>query len=291
MTTTNPPRPGDDSVGGIIKELERLAIPKIPESVEASNMRGWATSLVPIMRRLHVADLMCQTLVRRRGAEDFGELLGEYEARLDKSLAHASPPWKKDARTLVERAKASIDPKVFKRELEGRFDDPQDLPREKANDEHFGERAIDYLERALGKGLQVGEWLDEEELADLVENHKVVDGANLWALHLMAKALLALQKAKERSLLEKKALEGNDIAPIPFAQSNVDMKKPVGWTDDQCATLPVYRDPETRECISVWSPGEEARSNIAKGQPIYLRVFMGGAQPPVCLSTRNPFGA
>lgn len=41
--------------------------------------------------------------------------------------------------------------------------------------------------------------------------------------------------------------------------------------------------------ISCWMPTEEERAALARGEPIFLRVFSGATQPPVCLEVGSPF--
>lgn len=62
---------------------------------------------------------------------------------------------------------------------------------------------------------------------------------------------------------------------------------PEGWNEDRdgkCLDLPVVRT-NTGEAVSCWKPSLRDIVRILIGKPIWLSVYMGGQQPPVCVST------
>ncbi len=80
------------------------------------------------------------------------------------------------------------------------------------------------------------------------------------------------------------------MKPIDFPESNVLYVAPDGM--DDCDGLPACRVPSpltSAVIVSCWEPSDEERARIAAGGPVWLWVH-GGVQPPVSLTTTNPFG-
>ncbi len=86
------------------------------------------------------------------------------------------------------------------------------------------------------------------------------------------------------------------MLPISFPEANVIYQKPQGWTDEQCSDLHVWKgkvaidDKGTTHatCISCWQPSKEDIEAVVAGKPVFLFIS-GNNQPPVSLSTENPF--
>jgi hypothetical protein len=86
------------------------------------------------------------------------------------------------------------------------------------------------------------------------------------------------------------------MLPVSFPQANFVYKKPEGWTDEQCGDLSVWKGNvalddhgnSAHTIISCWQPSKEDIEAINQGKPIFLYVTALG-QPPVSLSTENPF--
>lgn len=76
------------------------------------------------------------------------------------------------------------------------------------------------------------------------------------------------------------------MSPTDFPQANFTFLPPVG-REAVVADLRVYRDED--HIISRWEPTDEDRARIAAGGPVFLWI-MGGVQPPVCLTTEDPWG-
>ena len=69
------------------------------------------------------------------------------------------------------------------------------------------------------------------------------------------------------------------MKPISFPEQTIDLQKPANLTDEECGSLPVYRDGQ--RCISKWELSEEDKKFIAENGFIYLTVYGGHTQPPV----------
>lgn len=78
------------------------------------------------------------------------------------------------------------------------------------------------------------------------------------------------------------------MQPKPFPESNRDLLKPDGMTDEECGPLPVFTDGET--CVSCWRPTWRERLSILLFGRVWLGVLSGGTQPPVWLwGVKTPF--
>ena len=69
------------------------------------------------------------------------------------------------------------------------------------------------------------------------------------------------------------------MKPINFKQSNMNLSKPKGWTDEQCGNLPVFTDGQ--QCISLWEMTFKERLLALLFGKIWLFVYSGHSQPPV----------
>lgn len=79
------------------------------------------------------------------------------------------------------------------------------------------------------------------------------------------------------------------MEPIKFPESNADLQKPEGWTDEECGSLPVFRDGQ--QCISLWKMTWRERFSALFFGRVWLYVWSKNTQPPVGLSaTRQIFG-
>ena len=77
------------------------------------------------------------------------------------------------------------------------------------------------------------------------------------------------------------------MTPAKFTESNGDLLKPVGYTDEQCGTLPVFRD--GTYIISKWKLSWRERLAILLRGHCWLWVWSSVTQPPVRIDTNNPF--
>lgn len=79
--------------------------------------------------------------------------------------------------------------------------------------------------------------------------------------------------------------------PSDFDHSNREYVKPQGWTDEQCSSLHVFQG-VTEEghplIISCWKPTPEEIADLVAGKSVWLGILTG-IQPPVWLTTANPF--
>lgn len=77
------------------------------------------------------------------------------------------------------------------------------------------------------------------------------------------------------------------MKPLKFQQSHKELQKPLGMTDEECSSLPVWSD--GTQCVSCWKPSFIERVKIAFGGNVWLGVMSGEAQPPVFLSGEEVF--
>jgi len=68
---------------------------------------------------------------------------------------------------------------------------------------------------------------------------------------------------------------------IKFPEQTKVLGKPENMTDEECSSLPVFCDGE--QCISKWELNEEDKKHIAEKGFIWLRIWSGNTQSPVCL--------
>lgn len=76
------------------------------------------------------------------------------------------------------------------------------------------------------------------------------------------------------------------MEPVNFPESNQVMKAPPDMKE--CSDLHVFTTEDGR-CISCWELTGAELMQILQTKKIWLHVYMGGAQPPVGLSTESPF--
>lgn len=79
------------------------------------------------------------------------------------------------------------------------------------------------------------------------------------------------------------------MKPTAFPQSNLRLLPPAGVSREDCVDLDVYAD--GTYCISRWEPSDAERVAIAAGEPVWLWVHSGRTQPPVALTTEDPWAA
>ena len=79
------------------------------------------------------------------------------------------------------------------------------------------------------------------------------------------------------------------MKPINFKESNKNLLKPESMKDGECGSLPVYNDGVY--CISCWKLSFRERIKLLFSGKIWLWVWFGDTQPPVCLEATNPFKA
>lgn len=77
------------------------------------------------------------------------------------------------------------------------------------------------------------------------------------------------------------------ITPTKFDQQTGTLGRPPSMTEEECASLPVFRD--EAQYLSCWRVSWRDRLKILFGAPLWLWVFSGGGHPPVAIETENPF--
>lgn len=75
--------------------------------------------------------------------------------------------------------------------------------------------------------------------------------------------------------------------PISFPQQTKVLQKPVGMTDKECGSLPVWCD--GKQCLSVWRASFFDRVKFLFRGKIFVLVVSGQTQPPIALEIDNPF--
>ncbi|HBR31937.1 MAG TPA: hypothetical protein DD733_07625 [Clostridiales bacterium] len=76
------------------------------------------------------------------------------------------------------------------------------------------------------------------------------------------------------------------MQPTKFKEQNITFTKPASMTDEQCSSLPAYRD--DREIISCWKMTWKERIKVLFIGKIWFSVY-GTSQPPICLSVDTFF--
>lgn len=77
------------------------------------------------------------------------------------------------------------------------------------------------------------------------------------------------------------------MKPIKFKEQNIILTKPEHLTHDECGPLPTYTDGEI--CISLWKMTFMERMTALFTGRVWLWVWSGKSQPPVCVTTKSPF--
>ena len=75
------------------------------------------------------------------------------------------------------------------------------------------------------------------------------------------------------------------LQQVGFPEANKVLGPPQGMTEEECGSLEVYQDEE--KSISCWLLREEDLKQIQETKRVWLWVV--GGQPPVIVSTENPF--
>lgn len=75
---------------------------------------------------------------------------------------------------------------------------------------------------------------------------------------------------------------------IDFSQATKSLGRPPGTTKEECVSLRVW-NADGKHCISCWKPNWKDRIRLLLGQPIWLWIWSGQTQPPVSVTTDNPF--
>jgi hypothetical protein len=73
---------------------------------------------------------------------------------------------------------------------------------------------------------------------------------------------------------------------ISFKQQNITFTKPASMTDEECGSLPAFRDDD--QIISCWQMSLKDRLRAICLGRIWLGIH-GGSQPPVWISMHSPF--
>lgn len=77
------------------------------------------------------------------------------------------------------------------------------------------------------------------------------------------------------------------MIPIEFDEQNGVLTRPDDMTDEQCCSLPCFRNGE--RVISRWQMTWRERFEVAFSGKIWLSVWSGRSSPPVALMIDTPF--
>ena len=75
-------------------------------------------------------------------------------------------------------------------------------------------------------------------------------------------------------------------SPVEFPEQNGTLGKPANMTDEECSSLPVYRD--GHQCISCWRLTPEEMAEIQKTHCVFIGVLSGESQPPIWVKAASP---
>ena len=78
------------------------------------------------------------------------------------------------------------------------------------------------------------------------------------------------------------------MKPVDFPESNITLNKPAGMTDEEYAGLPVHKGSD--QIISKWKLSFWEKLKVLISGHVWLSVLSQSTQPPVYISTDNPFG-
>lgn len=77
------------------------------------------------------------------------------------------------------------------------------------------------------------------------------------------------------------------MQPIDFPEKTDVLNKPATMTDEECGSLPIYRDPRRTVCVSCWRPTWRERLSILFFGKIWVHVHSGVSQPPIALEGKR----
>lgn len=83
------------------------------------------------------------------------------------------------------------------------------------------------------------------------------------------------------------------MLPVTFEEQNLIFVKPGDMTEEQCGSLPVWAGKDADGVpviISCWQPSREDLQELMETGRLWL-VVTGSVQPPVRITTENPFGS
>jgi hypothetical protein len=69
------------------------------------------------------------------------------------------------------------------------------------------------------------------------------------------------------------------MKPIKFKEQNFTLGKPPNMSDNECMSLPCFRD--GNQVISKWKLSEEEKAHVAEHGFIWISVLGGWSQPPI----------
>lgn len=76
------------------------------------------------------------------------------------------------------------------------------------------------------------------------------------------------------------------MKPIEFKERNITYTKPADMTDEECGSLPAYRN--GIDNISCWKMSIKERLKALFTGVVWIDVI-GGGQPPIWLGVNTPF--
>jgi len=81
------------------------------------------------------------------------------------------------------------------------------------------------------------------------------------------------------------------MQPIDFPEVNFVFNKPEGFTDEQCSSLPAYRQNEPGQfplIVSCWKLSSEELAKVQETGVVWLTT-VGISIPPVAIEVKSPF--
>lgn len=79
------------------------------------------------------------------------------------------------------------------------------------------------------------------------------------------------------------------MIPIEFDEQNGELTKPDGMTDEQCRSLPCFRNGD--QVISRWQMSWKERFLVLLTGKVWASVWSGHSSPPIKLMVETPFVA
>lgn len=74
------------------------------------------------------------------------------------------------------------------------------------------------------------------------------------------------------------------MIPQDFPQKTKILERPLEMTEEECAPLAIYQEPDKGYCLSCWRVTWRERLSILFFGRVWLWVINGPSQPPVALA-------
>ena len=75
------------------------------------------------------------------------------------------------------------------------------------------------------------------------------------------------------------------MIPSKFKEATASLSRPMSMSEEECGSLYVYQDEQSRYTVSMWRPSLRERLSLLLFGRVWVYVYSGGTtQPPIALS-------